>query len=194
MTRGDIQELLGTIDILYPNFKVKNLKETVDAWHMVLAEFRKEDVAKAMKIYAQTDTSGFAPTPSQLIAHIIAKDDMSESEAWAQVKKCLRDITAPDRDAYEELPDTIKRAIGGKQIALQWSYMDSDKVDTVIASNFKRDYRTELNRSKIDKIMPNYLNRMIEENAPEQVKRIEVRRNGVPMPEGMMDDVKERLQ
>ena len=66
MTREETKGLIRVIMSIYPNFRPTNLSETVDAWSFILAEQDKADVAQALKEYAVSDKSGFAPSPGQL--------------------------------------------------------------------------------------------------------------------------------
>ena len=67
MTRDDTKRLLQIVRALYTNWNPDELAVAVDAWSAVLADQDAQVMANALKEYARTDTSGFAPSPGKLI-------------------------------------------------------------------------------------------------------------------------------
>ena len=67
MTREDVKNLLAMIQATYSNFNPMDKTAAVNAWHMALEDFDRNQLAMAFKAYVRTDTSGFAPTPGKLI-------------------------------------------------------------------------------------------------------------------------------
>ena len=43
--------------------------------------------------------------------------------------------------AVERLPPVVQKLVGNPRQLYEWSMMDSEKVDTVVASNFQRSYK-----------------------------------------------------
>ena len=93
MTREDVQDLLAMVQATYPNYNPPSRTAAVNAWTMALEEYSKDEIAMAFKVYMQTNTSGFAPAPGQLIdkIHSITKpQELNEMEAWALVSRAIR--------------------------------------------------------------------------------------------------------
>ena len=67
MTREETRDIVHDVVACYPNFKPLNLSETVNAWHMMLGEYSKEEIIIALKAYVTTDKSGFAPSVGQIV-------------------------------------------------------------------------------------------------------------------------------
>lgn len=66
MTREQIQELLATMQVAFPNFNPKDKKATTNLWFMMLSEYTYEQVSSALKEYILTEKTGFAPSIGQL--------------------------------------------------------------------------------------------------------------------------------
>jgi len=155
MTREEVKELLVMIRALYPNFNLKpeELTGTINAWHMMLEEYPADAVGAALKIYAKTNNTGFAPSVSQLIGAIYApreNNELSEGEAWALVKDAIRKGAYDSQEMYDALPETVQRAVGNPAMIHEWAMTDSDTVNTVIMSNFQRSYKAVLARREFN--------------------------------------------
>lgn len=144
MTREQTQELLLTIDTLYPNFQVKDKTLAVNAWFWALKDYPAAGIKAALEIYIKTNNGPFPPSAAQLIGCYHAPQDndkMSEGEAWALVKKAIRDGCYHSEEQFAELPEDIQRAVGGAAMIQQWAMCDSDEINTVVMSNFQRSYK-----------------------------------------------------
>lgn len=155
MTREETQQLLASIQAVYPNFKVdpKEMTATINAWHMMLEEYPAQSVALALKMYVKTNNGGFPPSVSQLIGNIYKPQEhqiASEAEAWAMVKKAIQDGNYHAEERFNELPELVQKAVGSANMIRQWAQTDSEEVNTVIMSNFQRSYRIIVERSKED--------------------------------------------
>ena len=160
MTREDIQKLLILVSATYPNFKPEDLTGTVDAWLWLLKDYDTAAIMASFEIYVKTDRSGFAPSVSQLIGGIHEASDnsyLTESQAWALVKKAIQDGNYHAVERFEELPPLVQKAVGSANMIQQWAGTDSDEVNTVIMSNFQRAYRTVVERAKYDERVPSKL-------------------------------------
>lgn len=96
MTREDTKKLLRIMSALYPNWRPDEMEVAVDAWAAVLADKDGQIMANALKEYARTDTSGFAPSPGQLME--IGKG-FEKKVYWQRVSEA---ITLKD---YAALPE-----------------------------------------------------------------------------------------
>lgn len=66
MTREQIQELLATMQVAFPNFNPKDKKATINLWFMMLSDYTYEQVSSALKEYILTEKTGFAPSIGQI--------------------------------------------------------------------------------------------------------------------------------
>ena len=183
MTRDETKELLMTIQAIYPNFKVvpSQMTATINAWHLMLEEYPADSVNAALKIYAKTNNSGFAPSVSQLIGGIYAptnNDQLSEGEAWNIVKKAIKDSGYHAQEHFDNFPPIIQRAVGSPTMLREWGMTDSDEVNTVIMSNFQRTYRALLSKQDFNNRVPDAIADVVRQVAdkvapPPQTARIE---------------------
>lgn len=72
MTREEIQELLATMQVAFPNFNPKDKKATTNLWLVMLSEYTYEQISSALKEYILTEKTGFAPSIGQL-ANLVKK-------------------------------------------------------------------------------------------------------------------------
>lgn len=158
MTREDVQELLAMTQSIYTNFKPANKIATVNGWHFMLKDIQKEKVLKAFEIFCKTDTSGFAPSPSQILKlsnEIFEKNQsITDLESWSIVRKALRNSIYHSKEEFEELPEICKRVVGNHESLKEWALKDTDEVETVIMSHFLRTYRIVKERMEIERYVP----------------------------------------
>ena len=153
MTREETVDLIRSITSLYPNWKPENLTDTVNAWHWALEEYPATNIKAALQMYVKTSNAGFAPSVSQIIDGVYKPQDrevLDEGAAWSLVKKAIQDGNYHAVERFNELPEIVQKAVGSANMIQQWAGTDSDEVNTVIMSNFQRNYRTVVQRSKED--------------------------------------------
>ena len=164
MTREETVSLVRSIVSLYPNWKPDNMTDTVNAWHWALEEYPAAGIKAALQIYFKTNNTGFAPSVSQLINAMYQPKEnrqLSEGEAWALVKKAIKDGNYHAEERYNELPPIIQRAVGSPNMISQWAQTDSDEVNTVIMSNFQRTYRALLQKQSFSDKVPESLSEIV---------------------------------
>lgn len=167
MTKEETQKTLAVILASYPQFKPEKMQFTLNVWHEMLKDYDYKVVSAGLKTYIATDTSGFAPSIGQLIDSISKLktiDEMNEIQAWHLVSEALRDGYYHSKERFDALPPLIQQAVGSHEVLRNWSQTDERSVETVIASNFQRTYRTLLNRSKEMVKLPADVVAMIESN------------------------------
>jgi len=133
MTRDEVKKLIMIITYTYPNFKPENMSLAVDAWYEHLKDDDYGTIAVALKQYNRTNNTGFAPSIGQLLNTVSQlKTPMTDGEAWALVRRAIGRCNSYDRTqdekAFNELPDTIQKAIGSRRILSEWSVADSSVV------------------------------------------------------------------
>lgn len=146
-----IQETGTIMDILaaaYPKFyssRDVDMKNVMKLWATMFAEDDVRIVAAAVKVLIASDSKGFPPVIGQVkdkIRLLTKKKTMDEAEAWATVKRAIRNSGYEARKEFEALPDEIQRIVGSPNQLRDWAMMDSDTVNSVVASNFQRAFRT----------------------------------------------------
>jgi len=176
MTLEETKKLLMAIDATYPTFKTENPMVTAETWHWALEEHPAEAIMAALKIYINTNNTGFAPSPSQLIGAMQSvrhSEELTEGEAWTMVKKAIGDSGYHAQERFDELPEIVQKAVGSPSTLRGWGMCDSEDVNTVIMSNFQRAYKAELSRKEFVESVPAALSDVIKGLAEKVSPRIE---------------------
>lgn len=203
MTRENVQDFLAMIQGAYPNYNPADKTATINAWTMALEDYDKDQVACAFKIYMQTNTSGFAPTPGQLIQHlhtITKPQQLNEMEAWSLVSKAIRNSSYNSVEEFAKLPSLVQKAVGQPEQLRIWA-LDENYNEVVISSNFIKCYRSELARADEISKMPVEAQRMIEsvncnrgiEVKPYVAIEESIEHDVVPIPNGFKQKLEEML-
>lgn len=165
MTREETVKIIRIMCDCYPNYKPNNLSETVDVWNMMLEAYSYNQVSIALKAYATSDTSGFAPSIGQLIGKIQTISQPQELDgmtAWGLVSKALRNGTYGAVEEFNKLPPLVRQAVGIPGNLKNWATSDYQTIETVIQSNFLRTYETVVKRANEINRMPDNIKSLIE--------------------------------
>lgn len=219
MTREKIQDFLAMIQATYPNFNPPSKTAAVNAWTLALEEYEEKAVHTAFKLYMQTNTSGFAPAPGQIIEkiHIMTQpQELNEMEAWSLVYRAICNSGYHCVEEFSKLPPLVQKAVGLPCNLREWAMTENLNLE-VVMSNFQRAYKAELKRHEELQKMPQNIRNLIEkanvgsysaqieqkrqdmmESASErkqgEIKALEMKHEGVLPPEGMIEDMRKRLE
>lgn len=192
MVREETVKIIRIMCDCYPNYKPNNLSETVDVWNMMLENYSYEQVSVALKAYINSDISGFAPSIGQLIGKIQIISQPQELDgmtAWGLVSKALRNGTYGAVEEFNKLPPLVRQAVGMPDNLRNWAMSDYQAIETVIQSNFLKNYRTVVNRSKelncmppeikslIDKANENSYKAQIEQKFQRDINTLQIKEN-----------------
>lgn len=215
MTREQIQDFLAMIQATYPNFNPPSKTAAVNAWNLALEEYEEKAVHTAFKLYMQTNTSGFAPVPGQIIEkmHTMTQPrELNEMEAWSLVSKAICNSIYNSVSEFEKLPPLVQKAVGLPDNLREWAMTDNLNHE-VVMSSFQRAYKAELKQNEELQKMPQNVRQLIEKSnvcsysaqiadkrqqaiesandgKQSEIKALEMKHEGVPMPE----KYKERLE
>lgn len=165
MTREQVGKLLMTIQAYYPNYNPPDKEITLNAWHIMLAEYPEELVLQALRACITTNTSGFAPDVGQIMSKIQTISQPQELDgmtAWGLVSKALRNGTYGAVEEFNKLPPLVKQAVGLPDNLKNWATSDYQTIETVIQSNFLRTYETVVKRANEINRMPDDIKSLIE--------------------------------
>ena len=206
MTRDETIKILMVIQAAYPNYKPQDKTVAVNVWAEMLSDIPYEKVSAAVKMYIQTDTSGFAPSVGDVrerVCDIFAKeDDLNETAAWSLVLKAIRRSTYYSDEEFAKLPPVVQRAVSSPRQLREWATLEDvdGKTLTVIQSNFQRTFRAEQQRERErSKLSPDVLKLMKPMNNPQikdkpkelsvSAQRMIAERNAKPAPDNMYERV-----
>ena len=145
MTRDETKKLIAAICTAFPNFELpKDVGLMINTWQMILEDDDYVDIQKAFFSYCKSDTSGFAPTPGQLIALIQNRSEPVSStaeEAWKKVIYAARDANYHAVERFEEFDDITKMCVGSAASLSTYGLIEDSELQTVIRSQFIREYK-----------------------------------------------------
>ena len=158
----------------FQNFRPIDTEMLAISWTRILQNYSYKQVNMAVQVFETTDTSGFAPIPSQLI-NIITKisqpEQLNEIEAWTLVSKALRNGYYGAEEEFAKLPPIVQKAVGSPAQLRMWATTDEKSVESVISSNFMRTYKAEVKRAEEYASLPENVKALMQKMSP--MNRIE---------------------
>lgn len=163
MTREEVAKLIYVVKATYPRVFARytdaETRNLIIAWHMVLEHYNYAEASQGLKVCLINDTSGFPPSPGQVIDGIQkakkpAESDMTELEAWALVRKAIGRAGYYSEEEFNKLPPLVRKAVGAPGNLKEWAMMDADTVESVGQSHFIRNFRTVANRVREEAKLP----------------------------------------
>lgn len=147
--------ILAVLKAAYPHaFKGMTRKDGEAMAQLWLRQFASESYAEvdaAVNALIATRTAGYTPTIGEVkeqIQRIRKNNDLDELAAWALVSKACCNGIYGYREEFAKLPPDVQRAVGTPEQLKEWAQMDVETVQSVVASNFQRSYRTTVARRK----------------------------------------------
>ena len=147
--------ILAVLKAAYPHaFKGMTRKDGEAMAQLWRRQFENEsysEVDAAVNALISTRTAGYSPTIGEVkeqIQRIRKNNDLDELAAWALVSKACCNGIYGYREEFAKLPPDVQRAVGTPEQLKEWAQMDVETVQSVVASNFQRSYRTTVARRK----------------------------------------------
>ena len=153
----DVKETAAIMEVLkvaYPRFyadkNTEYIKNAVGLWANMFAEYPAEVVSGAVKAFIANDIKGFPPSIGQIMEKvrlITEPPEMGESEAWVLVRRALNNSAYNSVKEFKKLPKDIQDIVHSPAQLHAWA-IDENFNESVESSNFKRAYRTHMERKK----------------------------------------------
>lgn len=155
------------------NFELTNF---MDLWNEMLKDYTYNEVAIAVKTYIATDKSHFIPSIGDVIDLIHKHNkraavgkELNENDAWAMVYKAITKANYYAEEEYNKLPEECKRAVGNPAMLREWAQLQTDEVNTVVASNFMRTFRAVKTQSDVLAKIPREIMQTLEQKREEKM-------------------------
>ncbi len=168
MNRSETLQVLSYLKVAYPQAYNKMTKEDIQAmakmWELQFKDFAYDVVMVAVNSFISSDTSGYFPVIGrikELIYKISNPNEMTEQEAWNVIKKAISRSSWYSQEEFEKLPPNLQRLVGSPRQLQDWATMNSDELNTVVASNFMRSYKAKSNQDKEYQMLPNDVKTLI---------------------------------
>lgn len=150
MTEVEVAEILQLFETAYGSKRFYAETNKLDVLKIWLAVFKDDDVNLVREAAVGCiSTLEFAPTVADIKKRMIEiklSGQMTEMEAFQEIKKAVRDISSGRKhamDAYNDLPPILRRTCGGVRQLIDWTQVPTESFETVVASHIRQSYRTE---------------------------------------------------
>lgn len=146
MTLPEAAKLIAVITEVYPKFMDgRQIQTTATLWQKIFANDPYTEVEAAFFAFVSADEKGFPPAPGAIRALLNKlkqpEGETTETEAWAKVQKALRNSIYNYDKEFAALPVDIQDCVGNAAMLREWAVMDTETVNSVVASNFMRSYK-----------------------------------------------------
>ena len=192
MKKSDTVDCLTYLSAAYPGaykrFTEQKFETLIAVWYNTFSEYPVEMVMVGVQGYISTDTSGFPPSPGQvikIIQDLTAEKETNSMEAWAIVKKAVNSPRDRMEEAFRTLPPLIQKVVGGHHQLMAWGNVNEEEFETVIQSNFMRTYETEKRRQKQIDMLPERIRRMMPDRR--NIERIDDNGRGYEIPDNQLE-------
>lgn len=176
MTRNEMKQLLMMMQAMFPSWTPKfGLSETIDTWMFAVGEQDYAKMVQALKVYSNTNNSGFAPAPGQLVNLIrdVEKPYISTAgEAWGIVVRAARDGIYHAKERFEAFPDIVKACVGSPENLVLMSQLEESQLETVIQSHFLKEYRKMEETYRQEELYPEKVKAMIREKRSRELTSV----------------------
>ena len=167
MKRAETAKILSILTKAYPNFftgqSETEVSEWLDLWTFMFEDYDYSTVSMAVKgVLATEKYPPSIATVLEKIRLITQPSKMSDTEAWALVKKAVSNSLYNSVAEFKKLPENIQAIVCTPEQLASWSTIDVDTFDTVVASNFKRAFKAEAERQAEIEALPSSVRQGLE--------------------------------
>lgn len=207
MDEHSAKKIIASMMFVFSNYKPTDVDYAAEVWADMLEEYTYEQASMGLKAYIKSDTSGFAPTPGQIIDKIHSltePTELNEMEAWSLVSKAIRNSGYNSVEEFAKLPSIVQKAVGLPDQLRVWA-LDEHYNEGVVRGHFINCYKPLLEREREIQKIPQEVRNMITKvnlNAPSgqieqkrqqmiesanerkqrEIKALEDKREGIPPP------------
>lgn len=152
MTQEEFLRIAKAIKAIYIDSKIFDDEESFAVWYETVKDVTYQEAYQAFFVHA--NSSPYPPKPSDLrrFAYGETNPELNEHEAWSLVSKAIRNGNYGAEEEFNKLPPIVQKAVGSPNNISNWALLPCNDVQTVIASNFMRQYRAELERAKLESL------------------------------------------
>lgn len=161
MTLKDMGKILAVLRAAFPAW-AKGLEEDdalvmVRLWADMFSADPAEEVAAAVKSLIATQKEGYPPTIGAVKAQLDklrTGNRMTDEQAWRLIYKAICNSAHNSGGEFAKLPPELQRIVGSPNQLRDWALMDADTVNSVVASNVQRAYRTRTEAEREMRVLP----------------------------------------
>lgn len=154
MNKEETIKFITALDVMYPNtfkdFDINKKRLLIDMWQSSLQDFNYEICFNALQQYVNSNTSGFVPTPANIISNINKikpKNELSSNDAYGLVYKAICNSSYNSQEEWNKLPSEIQKIVSAERLR-QLAKAESDAELVSFQASFKRDYEKKVQEQK----------------------------------------------
>ena len=147
MTR---EELLPVLAIIRTNYRLQfrdmskdEANDMLNLWAIAFSNDDAEVIRAAVWSYMNAKND-FAPKIGdirEIANRLVGGDELTEGSAWNMVAKAIKNGIYGSAEEFAKLPKEVQRIVGSPNQLRDWAEMETDTVNSVVASNFQRAFR-----------------------------------------------------
>ncbi len=186
MTKKEMAEILAVMQANYPDdFRGMSdmaMNSKINLWFMQFRDDDYREVMAAVMAHIATDTNRFMPPVGVIktkLTELRMPEAMTPQEAWELVSKATRNSTYNSDTEFQKLPQLVQRLVGSPMQLREWAVMDSDTLQSVVASNFQRSFRVRAQKEREFLALPSAVRQTITQLA-DRLKMPELPGEGAP--------------
>ena len=169
MTKDEMVEIMAIITAAYPRFYDKQTDvdkiAALRLWYRHFMSISYDIMLQAAD--AVIATNKYPPTIAEINEKIdlLLRDNsenMSETEAWSYVSKAIKNSLYNYENEFNMLPPIVQKIVHNAYQLCEWAGMDESTIQSVVASNFVRAYRSEMENVKQKLSLPKERRKYIE--------------------------------
>ena len=152
---------MDVLEDIFPSFNKgltdKKIMRKTTTWAAMFADDDFALVLAAVKSFTATEDKGFAPSIGIIknkMAELKNPDAMTEYEAWNRVREAISNGYYGADKEFAKLPAVLQRLVGSPNQLRDWATMETETLNTVVASNFMRSYRVRAEREREYLLLP----------------------------------------
>ena len=163
-----IRQILTLLQSEYPqsfsSMDARTMALKVELWEREFSADNPNLVYAAIRTYMRTPER-FAPSIGQvreIMNSLTAGEELPEQKAWAMVSAACQNGLYGYKAEFEKLPPDVQAAVGAPEQLKAWAMMDADTVESVVASNFMRNFKANKARDKARAALPPEMKNLID--------------------------------
>lgn len=169
MDRVETLKILAVLKGAYPSFYRDMTQDeaggVVSLWAEMFPDESYELVAAAVKALIAADEKGFPPHIGAVkarIRQVTTPNCMTAGEAWALVSKAICRSGYNAAEEFRKLPADLQRLVGSPNQLRDWSLMEADTVQSVVASNVQKAYRERQKSMRDYEMLPSDIKAVVD--------------------------------
>lgn len=170
MTQKEAAKIVDVLMFNYPDTLRNNSEEAlvtyIENWHFFFKDDSYAEVLAAVQKIISSSQEHFAPNIGMIREQMRKNREpmggLSEQEAWELVKRALRNGFYGYKEEFAKLPPTVQRCVGSENMIREWAAMESETLDSVVASNFMRSFRAIRQSAEEDARTPDAIREQLE--------------------------------